>query len=180
MKGIAITAVLDWSIPRWTPDSFLLWRWSTIIEKVKFILKFIAEQSISYSYNFISELMWTLKMWRKHLTITEINCFDFRVSKNYIKAKSHICEYCAKSFSCSSLLSHHLKVHTGEKPFSCSLCTKSFGLANHLKRHWRVHTGEKPYTCPQCSRSFATSDKLRQHLKVHTGEKPYSCPHCLK
>ncbi len=49
----------------------------------------------------------------------------------------HPCEVpgCDKVFSKKTNLNHHMRSHTGEKPFSCDICHKSFGREFDCRRH---------------------------------------------
>ena len=44
-----------------------------------------------------------------------------------------------------------------------------FNQRSQLTVHMRVHTGERPYTCKICSRAFSHSTALKLHLRMHTG-----------
>ena len=67
-----------------------------------------------------------------------------------------------------------------KKPLSCSECGKSFTSTSKLETHVRVHTGERPFCCSKCDKKFRQSGDLKTHERIHTGEKPFSCSKCDK
>ncbi|XP_008282967.1 zinc finger protein 2 homolog [Stegastes partitus] len=89
------------------------------------------------------------------------------------------CHICGKHIPCQSNLQNHMRVHTGERPYSCHFCGKCFKLKGHMTEHIRTHTGEKPFSCHICDKSFNRGSTLRKHvLAKHKEERPYKCGNC--
>ncbi|XP_035662258.1 histone-lysine N-methyltransferase PRDM9-like [Branchiostoma floridae] len=85
------------------------------------------------------------------------------------------CEYTSKV---KVNMQHHIRTHTGEKPFKCSECDYSASQKVHLDTHMTRHTGERSYMCEECGHRTAFRCNLVRHLRTHSGEKPYKCELC--
>ncbi|KAM7014961.1 uncharacterized protein LKV04_012864 [Tautogolabrus adspersus] len=97
-----------------------------------------------------------------------------------ISDRPYTCSVCKKTFKMKSILTRHMKTHSGEKPHSCSVCGKSFIQRSYLQTHLKSHSGQKPYTCRFCGRGFTQAGNMKAHIRIHTGEKPHSCSDCGK
>lgn len=88
------------------------------------------------------------------------------------------CEHCPYKAPTKLRLKEHIRLHTGERPFTCEKC----GLTFRRQAIWRKHQAqhmEKKFQCQLCPLKFYHRENLADHMNnVHERKYLYICNIC--
>ena len=88
--------------------------------------------------------------------------------KTDIEEKPYQCMTCKQSFSASSILKQHERIHVKILlPYNCKICKKSFSKKHNLNVHYRTHNDERPFECKTCPNRFRQMAHLQRHQNTH-------------
>ena len=59
----------------------------------------------------------------------------------------------------------------GKRVFECTICGKACSSSTIVTTHMRTHTGDRPYACTTCGMTFSVAGTLKAHMRTHTGER---------
>ncbi|KAJ0171685.1 hypothetical protein K1T71_012448 [Dendrolimus kikuchii] len=90
----------------------------------------------------------------------------------------YVCDKCAKGFPVLAELHIHQISKHGIGPYlPCEHCSYKAPTKLKLKEHIRLHTGERPFTCDKCGLTFRRQAIWRNHQYLHM-EKQVQCKIC--
>ena len=97
------------------------------------------------------------------------------------KIEVYNCPLCENTFSDSTSVNVHVKIHS-EIKHKCpeENCKSSFKNERHFRNHKkRTHEGPREcFQCLECETSFSRKQALDRHQRIHTDEKPFKCKFC--
>ncbi|CAB3225747.1 unnamed protein product [Arctia plantaginis] len=89
-----------------------------------------------------------------------------------------ICDQCGKGFPVLAEMHMHQIARHGIGPYlQCDHCPYKAPRKLNLIEHLRIHTGERPFTCEKCGLTFRRRAIWRNHLVCHM-EKTHQCTYC--